>query len=57
MTILMDQPRLLERSLKDPLRYSKIEEGRWKEDEKIHSDILGSTKEDGMMKKRSTALF
>jgi hypothetical protein len=47
----------MERRRKDPLRYSRIVEGRWKDDEKIHVDILGSTKKDGMMKKRFTALF
>jgi len=48
---------MMERCIKDPRRYSRIVEGRWKDDEKIPGDILGSTKEDGKMKKSSTALF
>jgi hypothetical protein len=47
----------MERRRKDPLRYSRIVEGRWKDDEKILGVILGSTKVDGKMKKCSTSLF
>ena len=43
--------------MQNPGRYSRIDEGRWKDDEKIHVDILGSTKKDGIMKKRYTVLF
>ena len=49
-TIFKDHRRLMEWRRNDPLRYSRIVEGRWKDDENIHGDILGLTKEDGMMK-------
>ena len=47
----------MERRRKDSRRYSRIDEGRWNDEEKIHGVILGSTKVDGNMKKYSTSLF
>jgi hypothetical protein len=38
--IFLDRSRLMERRRKDPLRYSRIVVGRWKDDEKIPGDIL-----------------
>jgi hypothetical protein len=45
----------MERCWKDPPRYSKIDEGRWKDDEKIHSIILGSSKADGKISQKTKA--
>jgi hypothetical protein len=47
----------MERRRKDPLRYARIVEVRWKDDEKIQGVILGSRKVDGKMKKCSASLF
>ena len=55
--IFKDRRRKMERWWKDPWRYSRIDQGRWKDEEKFHGVILGSTKADGKMKKCSTSLF
>ena len=47
----------MERCRKDSQRYSRIDEGRWNDQEKIHSVIHESTKVDGKMKKCSTFVF
>ena len=55
--IFYDRSRMMERCIKDPLRYSRIVEGRWKDDIKIHGDILGSTKDDGKIVERISTIF
>ena len=48
-TLFCDRQRLMERCRKNPGRYSRIDEGRWKDSEKNNDDIQGSLKYDEKM--------
>ena len=51
-----DRRKKMERWLNVSLRFWKIDEGRWKDDEKIHSIILGSLKADGKISQKTKAI-
>jgi predicted methyltransferase MtxX (methanogen marker protein 4) len=57
MTVYKDRRKMMKRCRKVSLIYSRIDQVRWKDAGKILSDNLRSTKVDGKMMKRSTALF
>lgn len=57
VSVFKDRRKMMKRCRKVSLRYSGIDQLRWKDAGKIHSDNLRSTKVDGNMMKRSTALF
>ena len=45
----------MERCWKDPPQYTKIDQSWWKDDEKIHGIILGSSKADGKIWQKTKA--